>query len=108
MKINLFNAIFRKKKMLRQIQSNLNLNPNQMKDIKGTLSTILGIVATICGVILALPNQGIQVSSWLLSVAGGALALCVGLIGYLTGKNPDASAKTPAQLEKVADEKKAV
>lgn len=88
------------------MQSNINQNLNQMKDLKSTLSTICGVVSVIASSILMLPQQGIETSTWLKSVAGGALAISIGIIGYLTGKNPDASAKTPAQLDQIAQEKK--
>ncbi len=77
-----------------------------MKDIKSTLSTICGVLGVIGGAILALPQYGIEVPAIVKAVAGTFVAMSVGVIGYLTGKNPDGTAKTTDQIAKQLTEAK--
>lgn len=71
-----------------------------MKNWKDSLTTILGIIAALCGAIITASQSGLTMPTWLITAAGGVTAVCIALIGWLTGKNPDLTSKTPGQIMK--------
>lgn len=69
-----------------------------MKNLKDTLSTILGVIIAIAGAVLALPTQGIVLPTWTNTAAVIALALATAVLGIITGRNADLSKKTDKQV----------
>ena len=70
-----------------------------MKDWKNTLSSICGLIIVICGAIATLgASGGIVIPTWITSVCGALAAISAGLIGWITGKNPNLTSKTPDQV----------
>lgn len=76
-----------------------------MTDLKSKISTICGIILAACGVVLAMPMQGVIIPAQITSVVTIIAAIAGGIIGILTGKNPDLSTKTDAQIQKQLNEK---
>ncbi len=76
-----------------------------MIDIKSKISTVCGVIILVCGVVLALPLQGLVIPTGVTSIATIVLSICGGIIGVLTGKNPDGSSKTAEQVQKQMNEK---
>lgn len=75
-------------------------------NLKSTLSTVLGIMGMLGGVALSMPQYGIELPIAIKAIAGSFIAISVGGIGFLTGKNPDGSRKTAEQVEKEGKETK--
>lgn len=75
------------------------------KDLKNRVSTIFGIIAAICGALITASQSGLILPEWAVATATGLGALSIAVIGVLTGKNPDLSAKPPMQIDKQIDEK---
>lgn len=75
------------------------------KDLKNKLSTIFGVLAAICGALVTASQTGLVLPEWVIATATGVGALSVAVIGILTGKNPDLSAKTSLQIENQLDDK---
>lgn len=66
-----------------------------ISNIKDTLTTICGLVVAVGGSLLALDGIPTNVKA----IVGIAVAVSVGVIGWLTGKAPDATTKTTSQLK---------
>ncbi len=71
---------------------------NQTSNIKDKLSTICGILGAISGGILIAAQGGLSLPGWLIATAGTISAVCLAIIGYLTGKTPAAAKKTEDQV----------
>ena len=69
-----------------------------MKDWKGTISTICGIVAAIAGALVTASQTGLVLPTWLVALCGAMGTICLAIIGILTGRNPDLTAKTSKQV----------
>lgn len=68
-------------------------------NIKDTLTTIFGIVLAISGSIVSLSiSGGILIPVWLLTSSTIAATLSGTVIGLLTGKNPNGTTKSDAQI----------
>ncbi len=67
-------------------------------NIKDKLSTFCGILAAICGGILVAGQSGLVLPGWVNATAGAVSAVCLAIIGYLTGKTPAAKPKTEDQV----------
>ena len=67
-------------------------------NIKDKLSTFCGILAAICGALLVAGESGVTLPSWVKATAGAVSAVCLAIIGYLTGKTPAAEKKTISQV----------
>lgn len=70
----------------------------ETSNLKDTLSTVCGILLAISGGLLA---SGVVLPNWLKTVAGVTVVVSGAIIGYLTGKAPNATMKAP---EVVADQ----
>jgi hypothetical protein len=69
-------------------------------NLKDTLSTICGVVLAICIPIEALQIAGTIVLPTSISpILVAIIAICTGVNAYLTGKAPNAAAKTETQVE---------
>ena len=64
-------------------------------NIKDKLSTICGLIGAITGALLI---SGVDLPAWLKTVCGATSAVCLAIIGYLTGKTPAAKPKTEEQV----------
>jgi hypothetical protein len=64
-------------------------------NIKDKLSTFCGLLGAIAGAILL---SGVELPAWLKTVCGATSAVCLAIIGYLTGKTPAAKPKTEEQV----------
>jgi len=64
-------------------------------NIKDKLSTFCGILGAITGGILI---SGVDLPAWLKTVCGATSAVCLAVIGFLTGKTPAAKPKTEEQV----------
>ncbi len=71
---------------------------NIASNIKDKVSTICGVLAAIGGGILVVGQSGVVLPSWLTAAAGTTVAVCTAIIGYLTGKAPNATVKTTSQV----------
>jgi hypothetical protein len=70
-----------------------------MKNWKDTLSSVCGLVIVICGAIAGLGAGGaIVLPLWLTTICGAMVAVAGGLIGWLTGKNPNLTQKSTEQI----------
>ena len=67
-------------------------------NLKDKLSTFCGILAAICGALLVAGESGVTLPGWLKATAGAVSAVCLAVIGYLTGKTPAAKPKTEKQI----------
>lgn len=67
----------------------------ETSNIKDKLSTICGLLGAISGAILL---SGVELPAWLKTVCGATSAICLAVIGYLTGKTPAARPKTEDQV----------
>ena len=67
-------------------------------NLKDKLSTICGLLAAVCGAILVAGQSGVTIPGWLNAVCGATSAVCLAIIGYLTGKTPAAKPKTINQV----------
>jgi drug/metabolite transporter (DMT)-like permease len=67
-------------------------------NIKDKLSTFCGILAAICGALLVAGESGVVLPGWLKATAGAVSAVCLAVIGYLTGKTPAAKPKSINQV----------
>jgi hypothetical protein len=77
-----------------------------MKNLKDTLTTIAGVMVAFGGTVYTLGKAGIVLPEWL-NTAGVVAATVGASIGlYLTGKNPDGSTKSAAQVEAQNEQKK--
>lgn len=76
------------------------MNTSNIKSIATTIAGILGFIsllgATILGVLAQYPM--VHVPQIFIIIIGVCGAVSVFVIGYLNGKNPDGSAKTPTQV----------
>lgn len=77
-----------------------------MGNIKDKLSTVATILASVSGVIIAIQTQGVTVPAWVNTIAVVFGAVSLGITSFLTGKNPDGSAKTPEQVQRLLNEAK--
>lgn len=64
-----------------------------MNNLKDTLTTIIGLIGMICGVIVSLPGDPKIITPTVKAIAGTILGLTVGILGYLSGKNPNGTTK---------------
>ena len=64
-----------------------------MKNLKDRISTICAILLALCGAVVAMQQAGVVVPSTILTITGVVAALSTAVIGYLTGKKPDGTAK---------------
>jgi len=64
-----------------------------MKNLKDLLTTVFGILGTLSGIVLSLPTDGKIITPDLKIIAGVVASFSVGIIGFMTGKNPDGSTK---------------
>lgn len=71
---------------------------NVTSNIKDTVSTICGILVAIGGSILVAGQSGVVLPSWLTTASGVTVAVGTAIIGYLTGKAPNAAKKSPDQV----------
>lgn len=71
-----------------------------MKNWKDTLSTVCGLIAAIAGAIVVASQSGLTLPAWLISVCGALSTICLALIAWMQGKNPNLSVKTPEQVDK--------
>jgi len=78
-----------------------------MKNLKSTVSTIFGIIGVLSGAVLSLTQYGVVIPVTITAIAGTLAAISVGVIGYLTGKNPDGTPKTSDQVAQILNEKDA-
>lgn len=67
-------------------------------NLKDTLTTIFGILGAISGSILAAASGGLEIPPAVKAICGGVAAISVGVIGWLTGKAPNATTKTDSQV----------
>jgi len=67
-------------------------------NIKDKLSTFCGILAAVCGALLVAGESGVTLPGWLKATAGAVSAVCLAIIGYLTGKTPAAKPKSINQV----------
>jgi hypothetical protein len=67
-------------------------------NLKDKITNICGVIVVICGALLTSTTQGVTLPTWLTGAAGVLSALSIGIIGYLTGKKPDGTVKTPGQI----------
>jgi hypothetical protein len=68
-------------------------------NLKDTLTTIFGIVLAISGSIVSLSiSGGVLIPVWLLTSSTIAATLSGTIIGLLTGKNPNGTTKSEAQV----------
>ena len=68
---------------------------NTTSNLKDKLSTICGLLGAVAGAILL---SGVELPAWLKTVCGATSAVCLAIIGYLTGKTPAAKPKTEEQV----------
>jgi len=66
-------------------------------NIKDTLTTIFGVAAAVSGSILTAASSGLHIPASVQAICGVLAAVSVGVIGYLTGKAPNATKKTDSQ-----------
>ena len=67
-----------------------------MSNLKDVATTIAGFVFSISTAVLTYTQSAaITLPTWLTEILGTAITISGGVIFYLTGKNPDGSAKTP-------------
>ena len=71
------------------------MNTSNLKD---TLTTIAGFLFALASGVLTASASGLVVSAWLTTAAGVIVAVSGGLIGWLTGKSPDAKTKIKDQV----------
>lgn len=70
-----------------------------MENLKDKVSTICGVIFAVCTSIVATAASGVIVlPTWLTATAGTLIAVSGGIIGILTGKNPNGSTKTTEQV----------
>ena len=69
-----------------------------MSNIKDTITNICGVVFVIAGAVAAVATAGVALPVWLTAGATTAAAVSAAIIGYFTGKAPNGTAKTPAQI----------
>jgi len=70
-----------------------------MKNLKDTVTTICGVIVAISGAIFTMTQSGVVLPSQLTTAATTAGAIAVAILAYFTGKNPDGSTKSAAQIE---------
>lgn len=71
-----------------------------MKNIKDTLTTICGIMIAASGTILTVDKTVPGFVPEKISTIGAVMGVvALSVLGYLTGKNPDGSTKSVAQVE---------
>lgn len=70
----------------------------ETSNIKDKLSTFCGILIAIAGSVLVAGQSGLVLPTWLTATAGSIVAIGTGIIGYLTGKAPNAIKKVPTQV----------
>jgi hypothetical protein len=79
-----------------------NIMPTNYKDI---ISTICGIIIAICGAGTGLIWQlGVTLPSWVTPVAIALAGIAVIVLGFLQGKNPNLTSKTPRQVDNLNNE----
>jgi len=71
------------------------MNSSNLKD---TLSTIAGVLFAVCTGIVTASASGVTLPSGLVAAAGTLAAISGAVIGFLTGKAPNATSKTPEQV----------
>lgn len=69
-----------------------------MTNLKDKVSTICGIIIALSGSVLTLEKAGIALPAAVTTGSAIAGAVALAILGYLTGKNPDGSAKSPEQV----------
>jgi hypothetical protein len=67
-------------------------------NLKDTLSTICGIIFAICTALVTTGVSGVTLPTWLITASGILIAVSGAILGWLTGKNPNATAKTDTQV----------
>lgn len=75
------------------------------KNVKDTLSTIIGIIGAIAGAILTAQEGGLILPSWVAPACKAIVTISTLAFGILMGKNPDGSTKTPEQAAVLNDPK---
>ena len=69
-------------------------------NLKDTLSTICGIIFAICTALVTLGvSGGVVLPTWVTTASGILIAVSGAILGWLTGKNPNATAKTARQVD---------
>ena len=67
-------------------------------NLKDTLSTVCGVVFAIGTAILGVAASGVVLPGWLTAGATAVIAIAGGVLGFLTGKNPNLSTKSAEQV----------
>ena len=67
-----------------------------MANFKDTVSTICGLIVAVGTAVFA---AGIEMPTWLKTTIGLLMAVSVGILGFLQGRNADGSKKTVNQSE---------
>ena len=67
-------------------------------NLKDTLTTICGIVLAISGGLVTAHISGLVLPAWLVTASGVLATVSGAIIGWLTGKAPNATTKTPDQV----------
>lgn len=68
-------------------------------NIKDTITTILGIVFAISGsIVSASVSGGVLIPVWLMTIASISATISGTIIAILTGKNPNGTTKSEAQV----------
>lgn len=72
-----------------------------MKDLKNIISNTLGLVILLCAALLGLIKEGTldMLPEWVTTVCLAVPILATVVISWMTGKNPDLTAKTKEQLD---------
>lgn len=68
-------------------------------NLKDTLTTWCGVLFAVSSGIVAAAMGGLALPSWLTASSGAVAAISGGIIGFLTGKAPNATKKTDSQVE---------
>jgi VIT1/CCC1 family predicted Fe2+/Mn2+ transporter len=76
-----------------------------MQNIKDTLTTVAAVMAALAGAIFGIGAQGVILPAWLNTAAIVLGGLSVAIIGFLSGKLPNGTSKTPEQIEKANEGK---
>lgn len=68
-------------------------------NLKDTLTTWCGVIFVLTSSIVGAKASGVEMPSWLVAPSAGLMAVSGGIIGFLTGKAPNATKKTDSQVE---------
>lgn len=74
-------------------------NSKDMTNLKDKVSNVCGFVFAIAGIILTLPTMGIVLPAVIITVATASVTVSGGVIAYLTGKQPNGTAKSSSAVE---------